>query len=124
MYHGSSRLTLQWSLFEGKGVFQADDSHTSSGRPQMPFDPTSFDALIRFLTGLSVYTILSAEDTCGGLEVSVVAAATSALCPSCGDFSTAVKSVREQLVRDVPHAGRRVMLTVAKRSFRVHRRGL
>ena len=53
-----------------------------------------------------------------GKLVRVVATATTAPCPSCGEFSTAVKSVREQQVRDVPHAGRRVMLTVAKRAFR------
>ena len=87
----------------------------------MPFDDTSFDALTRVLTGLSEYTILSADDTRNGLEVQVVATATTAPCPSCGEFSTAVKSGREQRVRDVPHAGRRVTLTVATRSFRVHR---
>ena len=84
----------------------------------MPFDPTSFDALTRVLTGLSEYTIRAAEDTRDRLEVSVVATATTAPCPSCGEFSGSVKGVREQRVRDVPHAGRSVMLTVAKRSFR------
>ena len=78
----------------------------------MPFDLTSFEALTRVLTGLSEYTIIAAdEDAAGCLSVRIIATATSAPCPSCGEFSTAVKAVREQQVRDVAHAGRRVMLT-------------
>ena len=84
----------------------------------MSFDPTSLDALTRVLTGLHEYTIVAATDTPNTLSVAVIATATSAPCPSCGEFSTAVKGVREQVVRDVPHAGRTVALTVAKRSFR------
>ena len=84
----------------------------------MSFDPTSFDALSRVLTGLHEYTIVAADDTLNTLTVKVIATATSAPCPSCGEFSTAVKAVREQTVRDVAHAGRAVVLTVSKRSFR------
>ncbi len=84
----------------------------------MPSDPIAFDALTRVLTGLHEYTIVAAVDTTNSLSVSAIATATSAPCPACGEFSTAVKGIREQTVHDVPHAGRRVMLTVAKRSFR------
>ena len=84
----------------------------------MPFDFMPFDALTRVLTGLHEYTIVAADDTPDSLAVRVIATATSAPCPACGEFSGAVKAVREQQVRDVPHAGRRVMLTVVKRSFR------
>jgi metal-sulfur cluster biosynthetic enzyme len=81
----------------------------------MQFDPTSLDALTRVLTGLHEYTIVAADDTLNSLTVKVIATATSAPCPACGEFSAAVKAVREQVVRDVPHAGRAVVLTVAKR---------
>jgi transposase len=84
----------------------------------MTIDPTCLDALTRVLTGLHEYTIVAADDTLNHLTVKVIATATSAPCPACGEFSTAVKAVREQTVRDVPHAGRAVVLTVVKRSFR------
>jgi transposase len=84
----------------------------------MSIDPIAFDALTRVLTGLHEYTIVAADDTPSRLVVRVIATATSAPCPSCGEFSTAVKAIREQSVRDVPHAGRVVALTVVKRSFR------
>ena len=84
----------------------------------MNTDPMPFDALTRVLTGLHEYTIVAAVDTPNSLTVRVIATAASAPCPACGEFSTAVKAVREQSVRDVPHAGRAVALTVVKRSFR------
>jgi transposase len=84
----------------------------------MSIKPIAFDALTRVLTGLHEYTIVAADDTPSRLVVRVIATATSAPCPSCGEFSTAVKAIREQSVRDVPHAGRVVALTVVKRSFR------
>ena len=84
----------------------------------MTIDPVAFDALTRVLTGLHEYTIVAADDTPNSLVVRVIATASSAPCPACGEFSTAVKAVREQSVRDAPHAGRAVALTVVKRSFR------
>ncbi|MCY7289216.1 MAG: ISL3 family transposase [Cryobacterium sp.] len=84
----------------------------------MPFDPMSFDALTRVLTGLREYTIVAANETPNSLTVQVIATATSAPCPACGEFSTVLKAIRKQSVRDVPHAGRAVALTVVKRSFR------
>ncbi len=84
----------------------------------MNIDPTLFAALSRVLTGLHEYTIVAAEDTPNSLTVRVVASALSAPCPSCGEFSTAVKGVRAQVVRDVAHGGRAVLLIVSKRSFR------
>jgi transposase len=84
----------------------------------MNFDPIAFDAVARVLTGLHEYTIVAADDGLNVLSVRVIASATSAACPSCGEFSTAVKGIREQVVRDVPHAGRTVALIVSKRSFR------
>ncbi|MCY7299678.1 MAG: ISL3 family transposase [Ilumatobacteraceae bacterium] len=84
----------------------------------MNTDPIAFDALTRVLTGLHEYTIVAAVDTPNSLTVRVIATATSAPCPACGEFSTALKAVRDQAVRDVPHAGRAVALIVVKRSFR------
>lgn len=81
-------------------------------------DPTLFDAIARVLTGLSEYTITAADETPGGLRVSVIATREEAACPGCGEFSDRVKALRAQGVRDVPHAGRAVMLCVVKRSFR------
>jgi transposase len=74
--------------------------------------------LTRASTGLSEYTIVTAETSGDVLVVSVIATALSAPCPGCGEFSTAVKALRCSSVRDVPHAGRRVQLSVVKRSFR------
>jgi hypothetical protein len=73
-----------------------------AGRPQMQSDPTSLDVLTRVLTGLHEYTIVAADDTLNSLTVKVIATATSAPCPACGEFSTAVKAFREQTVLDVP----------------------
>ena len=73
----------------------------------MTIDPIAFDALTRVLTGLHEYTIVSADDTPNSLTVRVIALAVSAPCPACGEFSSAVKAVREQTVRDVPHADAR-----------------
>jgi transposase len=84
----------------------------------MHLDPMPFDALMRVLTGLHEYTIITAVEDADTLRVRVIATATSAPCPACGEFSGSVKVFREQSVRDVPHAGRRVLLTVVKRSFR------
>ncbi len=84
----------------------------------MPIDPIAFDTLTRVLTGLHEYAIVAADDTPNSLVVRVIATAGSAPCPSCGEFSTAVKGFCDQSVRDVPHAGRTVALTVVKRSFR------
>jgi transposase len=81
-------------------------------------DPTLFDAIGRVLTGLSEYTITAADETPGGLRVSVIATRQDAACPGCGEFSDRVKALRAQGVRDVPHAGRAVLLCVVKRSFR------
>jgi transposase len=78
----------------------------------------SVDVLSRVLTGLSEYTIVTAEVADDVLVVSVIAIAVSAPCPGCGEFSAAVKALKEQCVRDVPHAGRKVQLNVVKRSFR------
>jgi hypothetical protein len=80
----------------------------------MQSDLMPFDALTRVLTGLHEYTIVAADDTPNCLAVRVIATASSAPCPACGEFSTAVKAIREQTVRDVPHAGRAVLLTVVK----------
>ena len=84
----------------------------------MTVDPTLFDTIARVLTGLSEYTITAADETTDGLRVSVIATRQEAACPGCGEFSDRVKALRSQAVRDVPHAGRAVSLTVVKRSFR------
>lgn len=84
----------------------------------MSVDFMCCDALALVLTGLSEYTVLSADEAGDELSVEVIASLVEAACPGCGEFSTSVKAIRSQAVRDVPHAGRRVRLTVHKRSFR------
>ena len=84
----------------------------------MSVDFMCCDALALVLTGLLEYTVLSADEAGDELSVEVIASLVEAACPGCGEFSTSVKAIRSQAVRDVPHAGRRVRLTVHKRSFR------
>jgi transposase len=84
----------------------------------MVIDVMSLDALGRVLTGLFEYTVLHAFESGGELIVEVIAMRAEAACPGCGEFSTHVKTVRAQIVRDVALAGRPVRLTVQKRAFR------
>ena len=55
-------------------------------------DPTLFDAIARVLTGLSQYMITAADETPGGLRVSVIATRAEAAGPDCGEFSDRVKA--------------------------------
>lgn len=75
-------------------------------------------ALTRLLTGLSEYTVLAATESNNELTIEVIATRTAAACPGCGEFSTRLKSVRVQIVRDVASAGRPCTLRVRKRAFR------
>jgi transposase len=84
----------------------------------MTDDDRSRDVIACVLSGLSEYRVLDAARTGDDLVVTVIAAATSAPCPACGEFSADVKAVRSQLVRDVGHTGRGVQLMVGKRSLR------
>ena len=72
----------------------------------MTIDVMPFDALTRGLTGLSEYTILHASEVNNELVIEVIATRTEAPCPGCGEFSTRIKTVRSQSVRDVASAGR------------------
>jgi transposase len=72
----------------------------------------------RVLTGLPDHDVLGAEEIDGVSTVTVIAARLDAGCPGCGEFSTAVKSLRACKITDVGHGGRVVKLLVWKRSFR------
>ena len=84
----------------------------------MTVDAIACETLVRVLTGLSEYIVLHATELNNELVVEVIAKRSDAPCPGCGEFSSRLKSVRTQTVRDVPSAGRRCTLTVHKRSFR------
>jgi transposase len=84
----------------------------------MDHDAIRAGDVARVLTGLPDHDVLGAEEIDGVLTVTVIAGRLEAGCPGCGEFSTAVKSVRACKITDVGHGGRVVKLLVWKRSFR------
>jgi transposase len=87
---------------------------TDRGRPQVRHDATAVSAV---MLGLPGFVVLAAAEVGGELELVVETTGTVTGCPDCGVVATP-HARRDHLVRDIPAAGRPVLLLWRKRIWR------